>query len=447
MSGRPDRGGPQSLFYARSTTRDLPHIVRGDGVWLEDDTGARYLDVAAGAFLSNLGQGDERPIRAMSEQARRLTFSYVRNTVHDPNVALAGRIAALAGDGFERVHLSSGGSEANEMAIKFLRQRAVACGEAARTRVITCMPSYHGATLAAIGMNGDLDAEAVYGPMAVFSEKIPAPLTYRAESPAAAAGVTVAALDAAIERIGSERVLAFVVEPVGGQSTGANMPDPSFFVGVRRVCDRHGVALVFDEVMSSVRCGRFLAAHRHPAARPDLVVLAKGLGAGFAPLGALLAPAAWVDRLADGVGFNVSHTYNANPIACAAGCAVLDAVVDDDLIAAAEARGAYLQSRLETIRARSPLVGDVRGQGLLLAIELVRDAAGSRFSADIDPADALRRHGARHGLLLYARRQNRGRYGDWSVIAPPLTITAEECDELVDRLDRALDDAAQELLR
>lgn len=445
-ASRPPRGGPQDLFYATRSTKEMPRMVRGEGIHLWDDAGTRYIDVASGAFLANLGQGNERVLRAMFDQGRTLSYCYVRNTRHDANLELADRLSRLAGPGYERVHLSSGGSEAVEMAVKFLRQYAVATGQATRHRVITLMPSYHGATLQTIAMTGDGTLPAVYGPMAAFSEKIPAPLTCRAESPEAAARASAAALEAAITRLGPETVLAFVLEPIGGQSSGANVPHPAFYSEVRRLCTEHGVYLVFDEIVSAFRTGQFLAAHHQPDSQPDLIVMAKGLGAGYAPLGAVLAPARLVDELAELSGFNLSHSANANPICCAAGCAVLDEVVERDLIGAAERVGAHLRTGLEQIAARSPLVGEVRGRGLLLAIELVRDKPSmARFSPDVDPADSLRLHGARHGLLLYARRQNGGLFGDWLMVTPPLTITEAECDELVERLGRALDDAAAEL--
>src|SRR6185436_6451163 len=198
VSARPAIGGPQSLFYSSAITEALPRMVRGEGIYLWDDEGTRYIDVASGTFLTNLGQGNERVLKAMYDQGKQLTFSYVRNTRHDANEELTERVARLAGPGFERVHLSSGGSEANEQAIKFLRQYAVATGQPQRTRVITLMPSFHGATFGAIAMNGDLDAPALFGPFATFSEKIPAPLTYRSESPEAAARITAKALEETI---------------------------------------------------------------------------------------------------------------------------------------------------------------------------------------------------------------------------------------------------------
>jgi adenosylmethionine-8-amino-7-oxononanoate aminotransferase len=422
-------------------------MVRGEGIYFWDDNGTRYMDVASGTFLTNLGQGNERVLRAMYDQGKQLTFSYVRNTHHDANEELTERVARLAGPGFERVHLSSGGSEANEMALKFLRQYAVATGQPQRTRVITLMPSFHGATFGAIAMNGDLDAPALFGPFATFSEKIPAPLTFRSESPEAAARVTAAALAETIERIGGENVLAFVCEPVGGQSSGANVPHPLFFSEVRRICSEHGIRVIYDEIMSAVRSGKFLAAHFQPDAMPDLVVMAKGLGAGYAPLGAVLAPASMVDELAGLTGFNVGHTFNANPICCAAGVAVLDEVVDHDLMGNAERMGERLRAGLEGLKQRSPLIGDVRGRGLLNAIELVADRdTNATFGPDVDPGNLLRVNATRHGILLYARRQNGGLFGDWSVIAPPLIVTEAEVDEIVERLGRTVDDTAAELL-
>jgi adenosylmethionine-8-amino-7-oxononanoate aminotransferase len=207
------------------------------------------------------------------------------------------------------------------------------------------------------------------------------------------------------------------------------------------------VRLVFDEIVTAFRTGRFLAAHHDPEARPDAVVLAKGLGAGYAPLGAFLAPAALVDPLAESTGFTVSHSYDANPIACAAGSAVLDEVVDRGLIGNAERMGARIRAGLEEIAARSPLVGDVRGRGLLLAIELVADPVTlARFPAGVDPGSIVRRHGFDHGLLLYSRRQNAGRFGDWLLVAPPLVIDEGGCDELLSGLSATLAAAAPELL-
>lgn len=443
----PSTGGTQDAFFDRATSGALPTIVAGEGIYLIDERGRRLLDACSGPFLAALGQGNERVLRAMVEQGRRLTYTYSRTTRHDANERLSERLTSLAGCGFERAHFTSGGSEAVEMAIKFLHAHAVQSGNPQRTRVISLMPGYHGATLQTIGLNGDVRVQAQWGDMTVYSEKIPAPLTFRAESAEAAAATSLAALESTIDRVGGKRVLAFVMEPVGGQASGANVAHPSFFHGVRTICDQHGIRLVFDECVSAFRTGYFLAAHAEPEALPDVVVLAKGLGAGYAPLGAMLVSAKLVDELASTTGFVVSHSYDANPIACAVGEAVLDEIVERDLVDRAGRVGEYLRSGLEEIASESPLIGDVRGRGLLLAIELISDEETlGKFPESIDPGAVVLRHGLENGLLLYSRRQNSGRFGDWLMIAPPLVVDTDDCDELLSALRRSVAGAADELL-
>jgi len=383
----------------------------------------------------------------MVDQGRKLTYTYSRTTRHDANAMLTERLTTLAGPGYERAHITSGGSEAVEMALKFLRAHAVASGNSERSIVITLMPGYHGATFQMIGLNGDDGVLARWGNMTVYSEKVPAPLTFRAASPEIAASTSLAALEAVIDRVGGERVLAFVMEPVGGQATGANIAHPSFARGVRAICDRHAIRLIFDECVSAFRTGYFLAAHAEPEAQPDIIVLAKGLGAGYAPLGAMLVSAMLVEELAATSGFVVSHSYDANPIACAVGTAVLDEIVERDLIKEASRAGDYLRSGLEDVARESRLIGDVRGRGLLLAIELVADKnTAEKFPGDVDPGAVVLRHGLDHGLLLYSRRQNGGRFGDWMMIAPPLVVGNDACDELLSGLRASIAAATEELL-
>jgi len=435
------------VFFPRATVDELPTIVAGEGVYLVDDRGRRLLDVCSGPFLANLGQGNTRVLDAIREQGVRLTYTYSRTTRHPVNAELTGRLAALAGAGFERAHLTSGGSEAVEMALKFLRAHAVATGSPERHRVLSMMPGYHGATLQTLALNGDVDVPPLWGPLSVSSEKIQAPLTFRAESPEAAAAASCDALENAIARAGPETVLAFVMEPIGGQASGVNVPHPSFARRVRQICDQYGIHLVFDEIVCAFRTGRFLVAQHDPEALPDVVVLAKGLAAGYAPLGAALISARLTEEVAARTGFTVSHSYDANPLACAAGAAVLDEVVERGLIERAVPLGDLLQEGLRRIAASSPLVGDVRGRGLLLAIELVADkSTNARFPAHVDPAAIVRRHALDHGLLLYSRRQNGGLFGDWLLIAPPLVMDENACQELLERLEATLSAATDEVL-
>lgn len=442
----PAIGGTQDVFFARSTASDLPTIVGGQGAYLVDDRGRRLLDACSGPFTANLGQGNERVLAAILAQGRRLSYTYSRTTRHRANAELTRRLAALAGPGFERVHLTSGGSEAVEMALKLVRVHAMAIGQPDRHIVISLMPGYHGATLQTLALNGDQSVPALWGSMAITSEKIPAPLTFRAESPKQAAAATCEALEEIINRVGPPNVLAFVVEPIGGQASGVNVPDPSFLRRARAICRQHGIRMIFDEIVTAFRTGRFLAAHHLPDALPDLVVLAKGLGAGYAPLGAVLVSAELVEEVAAASGFNVSHSYDANPIACAAGAAVLDEVMERDLIDHAARMGARLRIHLERMAGSRSLIGDVRGKGLLLAVELVSEAGSKdRFPEDVDPGAIVRRHGLEQGLLLYSRRQNAGRFGDWLLLAPPLIIDEQVCDDLATRFEATLASAHREV--
>lgn len=414
--------GPQDVFFPRSGVQDVPTIVAGEGVYLIDDAGRRLLDVCSGPFLANLGQGNEWVLAAMIAQGRRLTYTYSRTTRHQANADLSARLATLAGPGLERSHLTSGGPEAMEMALKLLHAHAVAAGRHERHRVISLMPGYHGATLQTLALNGDTSTPGLWGPPAILSEKIPAPLTFRAPSAEEAAAASCRALEEAIQAAGPEQVLAFVMEPIGGQASGVNVPHPSFARTVRSICTRYRIWLVFDEIVSAFRTGRFLAAQHDPAA-------------------------ALVEEVAAITGFVVSHSYDANPMACAAGAAVLDEVVEHGLIERAETLGQRLRAGLERIAVSSPLKGDLRRRGMLLAVELVAEKdTSARFPERADPGAIIRRHGFDHGLLLYTRRQNAGRYGDWLLIAPPLVIDEHTCDELLERLGTTLAAATDEVL-
>lgn|ERR1039458_8243941 len=446
-SSYPATGGTQDIFFDRSGAQLLPTIVNGEGVHLIDEDGRRLFDACSGPFLACLGQGNERVLQAMMDQGRNLTYTYSRTTRHQANAELAERLTSLAGFGFERAHLTSGGSEAIEMAIKFLRSHAVATGQSQRTHLISLLPGYHGATFQTIGLNGDVNSRSLWGEMIVYSEKIPAPLTFRSPSAQDAATASLSAFEEAIDRLGGDRILAVLMEPIGGQSSGANVPHPTFARGMRALCNGHGIKLVFDEVVTAFRTGHFLAAHADTEALPDVIVLAKGLGAGYAPLGAALFSRDMVEELAASSGFVVSHSYDANPMACAAGTAVLDEIVERDLIANARDVGSHLRSQLESLALESPLIGDVRGRGLLLAIELVANKGTlERFPATVDPASVVLHHGLNHGLLLYSRRQNAGRFGDWLMIAPPLIADNDDCDELINGLEAALKASTDALL-
>ncbi len=445
------KGGSVMGFYMPKGSPRPPRVARAEGVFLWDTDGKRYLDANSGAVVANLGHGNAHVLSAMAAQASKVTFAYPRFFESEESIALADRVCEMAGHGFDRAFFVSGGSEANESALKLARQYAVVTGQGSRFKVISRDPSYHGSTLGALAVTGDANTLALYGAMVQQMPKIPAPLSYRVpdghtlESHALACAD---ALEATILREGPETILAFIMEPVGGLSSGATVAPAAYYRRVREICDRHGVLLVYDEVMSGAgRTGAFLAAH-HWDVRPDIVTLAKGLAGGYTPLGAMLVPDRIVDAIASSGGFVHGHTYFTNPLSCAVANAVVDEVVARDLIRRAAEMGEVLMNRLGKIAARSPIVGDVRGKGLLTAIEIVADKATKRqLPAEFNAPARLTLHGLNHGVALYNRRANLGAFGDIQLVTPPLTITPAEIDELAEALERSLADLQAEIER
>lgn len=428
-------GGPVQLFYLPQQAPRRPRVARGEGIFLWDTDGRRYIDASSGPVASNLGHGNARVIAASDRQLRQVAYASRAFFENDANTELADIVTRLAGPGLERAFFVSGGSEATEAAMKIARQYAVARGQGTRWKVLSRNPSYHGGTLGAVAITGDPASEALFGPMLRLGPKVPAPFTYRlpaGHDAASYADHCADELEATIRREGPETVLAFFLEPIGGLATGALVASAHYHRRVREICTRHGVLLVFDEVMSGAgRSGRFLAAHHWPEAMPDLVTLAKGIGAGYVPLGAVLLPAAMADALADGGGLMHGHTYASNPLACAIGHAVVSELEDRALMPHAAAMGQRLRERLLQVQRGSTMIGDVRGLGLLMAIEIVAD----RESQAILPASAraiprIVELAMERGLLLYSRRTAEGRYGEWLMVAPPLIVQPDEIDEI-----------------
>jgi adenosylmethionine-8-amino-7-oxononanoate aminotransferase len=436
-------GGTQDVFYSRSSGVPLPMMTRADGIWFWDEDGKPYIDASSGPMVSAVGHCNPRVIDAMVRQARTLDYAYTLVARNRANLEYANRLAALAGPGFERVSLCSGGSEAIDNALKFVRQFCLATGQASRRRIVSLDPSYHGATIGSLAAGGNVALSAFFDGFAVAAETIPAPLSYRVPDGQTVedyASSCAQVLEVKIAELGSENVLAFLLEPIGGLSTGAVVPPPSYFRAIRKICTRHGVFLIFDEVLCGAgRTGQFVTAHHWPDALPDIVVQAKGLGAGHAPLGAMWVSAAHADLLAATAGFDFSYSYNANPIACAVGLAVLDEFERLDLCGNARARGAQLRAGLERIKNRYPIIGDVRGKGLLLAVELVADQVTKVWlPPEFGATKRLRIHGLNNGIMLYSRASAGSRFGQWFMVAPPLTISEAEIDEVLCRTEKAV---------
>lgn len=441
--GYGERGGPVQLFFLNHAAPRRPMVARGEGIYLWDTHGRRYIDASSGPIASNIGHANARVIEASDRQIRSVAYASRVFFENQANIDLADSVALLAGPGLERAFFASGGSEANESAMKMARQYAITQGQESRWKVLSRNPSYHGSTLGTIAISGDPVSEASFGVMTRLMPKVPAPFTYRlpeGHTPQTYADQCADALEQTIEREGPETVLAFILEPVGGLATGALVAPDSYYSRVRDICSRHGVLLIFDEVMSGAgRTGSFLAAHHWPDARPDIVTLAKGLGAGYTPLGAVLASRAMVDALSQSGGFMHGFTYGSNPLSCAIGHAVVSETVDRGLMPNAAAMGARLRQRLLEVQKDSRVMGDIRGRGLLMAIEIVSDREQkATFPAQAMATSRIVALGMERGLLLYSRRTANGLYGEWLMVAPPLIVDAQQIDTIAGLIGETL---------
>lgn len=436
-------GGPVQLFFKKKSAPRSPTVARGEGIYLWDTLGRRYIDASSGPIAANLGHGNTRVAEASDRQIRKAAYASRAFFENEANIALADIVTRLAGPGLERAFFVSGGSEATETAMKLARQYAITQGQGSRWKVLSRNPSYHGSTMGAIAISGDPVSEAAFGPMTRLMPKVPAPFTYRlpeGHSPETYAEHCASALEETILREGPETVAAFFLEPVGGLATGALVAPDHYYKRVREICSRHGVLLVYDEVMSGAgRTGEFLAAQHWPNARPDIVTLAKGLGAGYTPLGAVLVSRAMADSLAEAGGFMHGFTYGSNPLSCAIGHAVVSETLERQLIPNAAAMGARMRERLLEAQEGSRVMGDIRGKGLLMAIEIVAD----RDTKAILPAStmAIQRIvelGMERGLLLYSRRTANGMFGEWLMVAPPLIVDAAQVDVIAGLIEETL---------
>lgn len=435
-----------NLFYQTRLRRPL--LDRAEGVYMWDATGKRYLDGSSGAMVSNIGHSNPVVLEAMRRQMERATFGYRLHFENEPAEEFARRISERMPAGLDRVFFVSGGSEAVESCLKLARQYAVARGEASRWKVISRFPSYHGSSLGALSVTGMSLMSAPFSPMMREMPKIPAPTCYldRDSLSDQERGLKYARyLRDEILRQGPETVLAFIMEPVGGASTGALVAPDSYYAEIRRICDEFGILLIADEVMSGAgRTGKYLASD-HWSMRPDLIAFSKGFGAGYVPLGAMVADRRIADAVIDNGGFVHGFTYAGNPLACAAGLAVLDEIDRLGLMEAAQTQGDKLKARLAALMRRYAFIGDVRGKGLLLAFELVANRETMEpLRVELNAHNRLVDIAYDRGLILYSRRTRGGRIGDHFLVCPPLITTDEQIDEIMMMLTESLDDFAKE---
>lgn len=434
------------LFYQSRLRR--PVLDRAEGVYMWDKSGKRYLDGSSGAMVCNIGHSNSAVLAAMQAQMGRSTFGYRLHFETDPAEDLARKTAALAPAGLDKVFFVSGGSEAVESAIKVARQYVIAIGEAQRWKVISRYPSYHGATLGALALTGYAPLSAPFDPMMRQMPKISAPRAYLDGLDASdiATGHHYAdMLEAQILAEGPETVMAFIVEPIGGASTGALVPPKGYMDRIRQICDRYGVLLIHDEVMTGGgRTGRFFGGD-HWDVVPDIIALSKGFGAGYLPLGAMIAHSRIVEAVLDKGGFVHGFTYAGNPIACATGLAVIEQIEEQQMVQNAAKMGMVLKARLTALMERYPFIGDVRGEGLLLAFELVSDRKMmTPLPTELDAFDRLVDIAYDKGLIIYSRRSRGGYSGDHFLVCPPMIVTPKQIDEIMDTLIVSLDQFAAE---
>lgn len=440
-----------SHVFHRSTGSVPPVAVTSSGITITDEAGKTYIDASGGAAVSCLGHGHPRVVRAIQEQAARLAYAHTSFFTSAPAEALADRLIDNAPAGIERVYFVSGGSEAVEAALKLARQYFVEIGQAGRHRFISRRQSYHGNTLGALAVGGNMWRRAPYDPLLMKVSLISPCFAYHfkrddeteEEYGARAAGE----LESEIQRLGPETVAAFIAEPVVGATAGAVTAVPGYFKRIREICDRYGVLLILDEVMCGMgRTGTLFACTQEGIA-PDIAVIAKGLGGGYQPIGAMLASAKIYDAIARGSGtFLHGHTYLGHPVACAAALAVFDTIREERLLENVNAMGVRLMERLAARFGNHPHVGDVRGRGLFQAIEIVADRATKR---PFDPAHRLhariKSEAMARGLMVYPMGGTvDGRVGDHVLVAPPYVVTAAEIDTIVERLGDAVDAALGE---
>ena len=441
---------PDTHVFYRKLTRDYPRIVRGEGCYLYDDTGRRYLDGCGGAYVVNVGHGVGEIAEALACQAGQL--AYVSGTVftHDAVEQLAAAIARLCPGDLDLVYPLGSGSEAVEAALKLARQYWVESGQPAKHKVLAFAPSYHGNTLLALSASSREQYRAAYRDWLVQIVRVPAPYPYHCECQGQSPLCPVCsgnAIEAAILREGAETIAALIAEPVGGSSTGVSVPAPDYWSRVRAICDRHGILLVADEVLTGAgRTGTWCALEQYGVV-PDILILGKGISGGYAALSVVVAPRRLVDALARGSGsFLHAQTFSHHVTACAAGVATLAYLERHRLIQRSAAMGKVLHERLKSLR-ELPFIGDVRGRGLLAGIEFVEDKGGRRpFPPSAHFADAFASNALDLGLTVWP---NSGQLpdgtGDLAMLAPPFIIDEGQIEEMVALFGRAVERTASRI--
>ncbi|WP_291383941.1 MULTISPECIES: aspartate aminotransferase family protein [Achromobacter] len=438
----------QTRILHRSLRHTPPVAVRGQGVWIHDSAGRAYLDGSGGAAVSCLGHNHPDVQAALHAQIDALAYAHTSFFTTEVAEKLAARLVADAPAGTSHAYFVSGGSEAVEAALKMARQYFVEIGQPQRRQIIARRQSYHGNTLGALAVGGNAWRRAQFAPLLIDVEHVSPCYAYRdqrSDETADQYGERLAQeLDAAILRLGPDSVMAFVAEPVVGATSGAVTAVPGYFRRIREVCDRHGVLFIADEVMCGMGRTGTLYAVEQEGVTPDLITIAKGLGGGYQPIGAVMAQQHIVQAMQQGSGFfQHGHTYLGHALACAASLAVQDVIRRDGLLERVRVQGAGLAQRLHAALGEHPHVGDIRGRGLFMGVELVQDRATKQpFDSELTLHARIKREAMARGLMVYPMGGTLdGRQGDHVLFAPPFIISDDELDQLTERLVGAIDAA------
>ncbi|ALX13578.1 hypothetical protein P350_18235 [Burkholderia cepacia JBK9] len=434
-----------TTVFHRAPRATLPVAVAGDGIEIIDSTGKRYIDACGGAAVSCLGHSNQRVIDAIKRQAQQLAYAHTSFFTTDVAEELADRLVDAAPAGLEHVYFVSGGSEAIEAALKLARQYFVEKGEPQRRHFIARRQSYHGNTLGALAIGGNAWRREPFLPLLIEAHHVSPCYAYRdrqsGETDEAYAQRLADELERKIVELGADNVAAFVAETVVGATAGAVPPVRTYLKQIRAVCDKYGVLLILDEIMSGMGRTGYLYACEEDGIAPDLLTIAKGLGAGYQPIGATLVSDRIYRTIVDGSGFfQHGHTYLGHATACAAALEVQRVIAEEKLLDNVKARGEQLRASLREHYGAHPHVGDVRGRGLFVGVELVRDRD---TKATFDPAlklhAAVKREAMQRGLMVYPMGGTiDGVHGDHILVAPPFISTAQQIDTIVERLSGAL---------
>jgi len=446
-----DTGQRDDRVFYRDRKKAYPIIERGEGIYLFDRTGKRYIDASGGPLAVNIGHGVKEVVEAMAKQGEKISFPYSGHFATEPQMELAQEVIDFAPPGMSRVYFVSGGSEAIEIALKLARQYHLGRGEPSRFKIVSRWQSYHGSTIGCLSLAGHTYYRKDYTPYLTHSPHIPAPYCYRCPLDMTYPDCRIAcahALERTIKEEGKETVAGFISEPVTGSSLGALAPPPEYFPIIREICDRYGILLIVDEVITGFgRTGKNFGMD-HWETIPDLIVTGKGISSGYAPLGAVAIHEKVVEvfRSSNRSSFFTGYTYSGHPVACAAGLAVLRYIMKNDLVTRCAKMGSYLFGHSERLKAL-PIVGDIRGKGLLLGIEIVRSKEKKTpFERSQRIAESIVRQARDRGLVIVpGHGLEDGVVGDLLMLAPPFIITEAEIDTVLDLLEEVILEAHESM--